>query len=94
MQSSVSHARLHRKADQLLRQPSRFAAQRYLVLLWAYGQGFCCQQLFCDQKSGIFQLESSYLHDPERIDRLLLLVAIAGVASSLQGIAVSLIGER
>ena len=29
------------------------------MLLWAYGQGFCCQQLFCDQKSVIFQLASS-----------------------------------
>ena len=78
----------------LLRQPSRFAAQRYLVLLWAYGQGFCCQQLFCDQKSGIFQLESSGLRDPARIVRLLLVLAIAVLASSLQVFAVSLVGER
>jgi hypothetical protein len=23
--------------------------------VWTYGQRFCCEQLFCDQKSGIFQ---------------------------------------
>ena len=67
----------------LLRQHSQFAPQRYLVLLWAYGQRFCCQQLFRDQKSVIFQLASSDLRDPERIDRLLLVVAIAVLASSL-----------
>ncbi len=42
----------------------------------------------------IFQLESSGLRDPERIDRLLLVVAIAVLASSLQGFAVGLVGER
>jgi hypothetical protein len=43
----------------------------------------------------IFQLASSDLRDPERIDRLLLVVvAIAVLASSLQGFAVSLAGER
>ncbi|HBH73331.1 MAG TPA: hypothetical protein DDY43_07755 [Synechococcales bacterium UBA10510] len=77
----------------LLRQHSQFAPQRYLVLLWVYGQGFCCEQLFRDQNSGIFQLESSGLRDPERIDRLLLVVAIAVLAGSLQRFAVSLIGE-
>ena len=29
-----------------------------LDLVWTYGQRFCCEQLFRDQKSGIFQLES------------------------------------
>lgn len=38
--------------------------------------------------------ESSGLRDPERIDRLLLVVAIAVLASSLQGFAVGLVGER
>jgi hypothetical protein len=68
-----------------------------LDLVWTYGQRFCCEQLFRDQKSGIFQLESSGLHDPARIDRLLLLllvVAIAVLVSSLQGFAVSLAGQR
>ena len=53
-----------------------------------------CEQLFRDQKSGIFQLERSGLRDPARIDRLLLVVAIAVLISALQGYAVSLGGER
>ena len=65
-----------------------------LDLVWAYGQRFCCEQLFRDQKSGIFQLESSGLQDPERIDRLLLVVAIAVLLGSLQGFAVSISGLR
>ena len=65
-----------------------------LDLVWAYGQRFCCEQLFRDQKSGIFQLERSGLRDPARIDRLLLVVAIAVLISALQGYAVSLAGER
>ena len=66
-----------------MHQHCQFAAQRYLVQLWAYGQGFCCEQLFRDQKSVSFQLESSGLRDPARIVRLLLVVAIAVLASSL-----------
>ena len=65
-----------------------------LDLVWAYGQRFCCEQLFRDQKSGIFQLERSGLREVERIDRLLLVVAIAVLISHLQGYAVSLAGER
>jgi hypothetical protein len=42
----------------------------------------------------IFQLASSDLRDPERIHRLLLVVAIAVLAGSLQRFAVSLVGER
>jgi hypothetical protein len=65
-----------------------------LDLVWTYGQRFCCEQLFRDQKSGIFQLENSRLRDPSRIDRLLLVLAIAVLISSLQGYAVSLSGQR
>ena len=92
------------RANLLLAHPSGIAVDEpwYLVsnldptldLVWAYGQRFCCEQLFRDQKSGIFQLESSGLRDPARIDRLLLVVAIAVLVSSLQGFAVSLAGER
>ena len=92
------------RANLVLARPSGIAVDEpsYLVsnldptldLLWAYGQRFCCEQLFRDQKAGIFQLESSGLRDPARIDRLLLVVAIAVLASSLQGYAVSLAGER
>ena len=65
-----------------------------LDLVWTYGQRFCCEQLFRDQKSGIFQLQNSRLRDPSRIDRLLLVVSIAALISSLQGYAVSLSGQR
>ncbi|MCP9914424.1 hypothetical protein KBZ07_13630 [Cyanobium sp. BA20m-14] len=46
--------------------------------------------VFRDQKSRVYQLESSGLRVPDRINRLLLLVAIAVLVSSLQGFAVSL----
>jgi Transposase DDE domain len=92
------------RANLLLARPVGIAATEpwYLVsnldpsldLVWAYGQRFCCEQLFRDQKSGIFQLERSGLRDPARIDRLLLVVAIAVLLSSLQGYAISLAGER
>lgn len=65
-----------------------------LDVVWSYGRRFCCEQLFRDQKSGIFQLESSGLRSVERINRLLLLVAVAVLISSLQGYAVSRAGER
>ena len=42
----------------------------------------------------MFQLEDSGLRDPQRIDRLLLVVAIAELAGSLQGYALSLAGLR
>jgi hypothetical protein len=93
-----------RRGNLLLARPIGIAAAEpwYLVsnrdpsldLVWAYGQRFCCEQLFRDQKSGIFQLENSRLRDPARIDRLLLVVAIAVLISSLQGYAVSLSGLR
>lgn len=69
-------------------------AELSLDLVWSYAQRFCCEQLFRDQKSGIFQLASSGLREPERIDRLLLVVAIAVLAGSLQGYALSLAGLR
>ena len=69
-------------------------AEPSLDLVWSYAQRFCCEQLFRDQKSGVFQLESSGLREPERIDRLLLVVAIAVLVGSLQGCALSLAGMR
>jgi hypothetical protein len=65
-----------------------------LDLVWSYEKRFCCEQLFRDQKSGIFHLASSGLREPQRIDRLLLVVAIAVLAGSLQGYALSLAGLR
>ena len=65
-----------------------------LDLVWSYEKRFCCEQLFRDQKSGVFHLVGSGLRDPLRIDRLLLVVAIAVLAGSLQGYALSLAGLR
>ena len=91
-------------ANLLLAHPTGLAVEEpwYLIsnaepaldLVWSYGRRFCCEQLFRDQKSGVFQLENSGLRDPERIDRLLLVVAIAVLAGSLQGYALSLAGLR
>ncbi len=92
------------RANLVLAHPSGIAVDEpwYLVsnaapeldLVWSYAKRFCCEQLFRDQKSGIFQLESSGLRDPQRIDRLLLVMAIAVLVSSLQGFALSLSGLR
>ena len=70
------------------------SAELRLDLVWTYGQRFCCEQLFRDQKSGIFQLESSRMRDPERLNRLLLVLSIGVLIGSLQGFAVSLSGQR
>jgi len=40
-----------------------------LDLTRSYAQRFCCEQLLRDQKSGVFQLESSGLRERARIDR-------------------------
>ena len=69
-------------------------AEPSLDRVWSYAQRFCCEQLFRDQKSGVFQLASSGLRNSQRIDRLLLVVAIAVLAGSLQGYALSLAGLR
>ncbi len=69
-------------------------AEPSLDQVWSYAQRFCCEQLFRDQTSGVFQLASSGLRDPQRIDRLLLVVAIAVLVGSLQGYALSLAGLR
>lgn len=63
-------------------------------LLCSCERGPCREPLFRDQKSGIFQLESSGLRKPERIDRLLRIVAIAVLAGRLQGYASSLAAQR
>lgn len=52
------------------------------------------EQLFRDQKSRHFQLESNDLSDPQHIDRLLLIVSICLLVSSLQEFAVDLAGQR
>ena len=69
-------------------------AEPALDLVWSYAKRFCCEQLFRDQKSGVFHLADSGMRDPQRIDRLLLVVAIAVLAGSLQGYGLSLAGLR
>jgi hypothetical protein len=65
-------------------------AEPNLDVDWSYGRRFCCEQLFRDQKSGVFQQTDSGLSCPQRIDWLLLVVDIAVLTSSLQGYALSL----
>ena len=57
-------------------------------------RAFPCAELLGWLDNRGFPLEDSGLRDPQRIDRLLLLVAIAGLAGSLQGYALSLAGLR
>lgn len=61
-----------------------------LELVWIYARRFSCEQVFRNQKLDLFQLESRGLRDLERIDRLLVLVVIAVLLSSLQGYAVTI----
>lgn len=68
------------------------AGEVNLDVVWSYEKRFCCEQLFRDQKSGVFQLADSGLRKPQRIDRPLLVVAIAVLTCSLQGYALSLAG--
>jgi hypothetical protein len=70
------------------------SAEPSLDRVWSYEKRFCCEQLFRDQKSGVFHLADSGLREPGRIDRLLLVVAIAVLVGSLQGYALSLAGLR
>ena len=60
----------------LLEQPSELPvdepwyqvskADPALNRVWSYAQYFCCGQLFRNQESGLFKLESSVLRDPLR----------------------------
>ncbi len=65
-----------------------------LQTLWDYGQRFCCEELYLDSKSGVFDLEGNKIRAPEAIDRLYLVVAVAILYSTLQGMAVQLAGVR
>ena len=56
-----------------------------LDLVWSDARRFCCEQLFREQKSAVFQLADGGVREPQRIDRLLLVVVIAVLAGSLQG---------
>ena len=65
-----------------------------LQTLWDYGKRFCCEELYLDSKSGVFDLEGNKIEEPEAIDRLYGVVAVALLYSTLQGMAVQLAGLR
>jgi hypothetical protein len=65
-----------------------------LDTLWEYGFRFCCEELFLDSKSGVFGLEDSRLRDALALERLYLIVAIALLFATQQGISVHLSGLR
>ena len=65
-----------------------------LQTLWQYGLRFRVEELFLDSKSGVFQLESSKIRDSKALERLYLVVALALLFATAQGMAVQLKGLR
>jgi len=65
-----------------------------LKTLWQYGLRFRVEELFLDSKSGVFQLESSKIRDSKALERLYLVVALALLFATCQGMAVQLKGLR
>ena len=65
-----------------------------LQTLWQYGLRFRVEELFLDSKSGVFQLESSKIRDSKALERLDLVVALALLFATCQGMAVQLKGLR
>ena len=65
-----------------------------LQTLWQYGLRFRVEELFLDSKSGVFQLESSKIRDSKALERLYLVVALALLFATCQGMAVQLKGLR
>ncbi|MBF2057545.1 MAG: transposase [Cyanobacterium sp. T60_A2020_053] len=65
-----------------------------LETLWQYGLRFSMEELFLDSKSGAFQLEQSKIRNSKSLDRLYLVVALAILFSTSQGMAVQIKGLR
>lgn len=65
-----------------------------LQTLWQYGLRFRVEELFLDSKSGAFQLEESRIRSAKALERLYLIVALAILFSTSQGMAVQLTGLR
>ena len=65
-----------------------------LQTLWQYGLRFRVEELFLDSKSGAFQLEESRIRSAKALERLYLVVALAILFSTSQGMAVQLTGLR
>ena len=65
-----------------------------LQTLWQYGLRFRVEELFLDSKSGAFQLEESRIRDRFALERLYLVIALAILFATSQGMAVQLTGLR
>ena len=73
-----------------------------LQILWQYGLRFRVEELFLDSKRGAFQLEESRIRAPRSgslrdrfaLERLYLVVALALLFATSQGMAVQLAGLR
>ncbi len=65
-----------------------------LQTLWQYGLRFRVEELFLDSKSGAFELEESRIRDAKSLERLYLIVALALLFATTQGMAVQLEGLR
>ena len=65
-----------------------------LQTLWQYALRFRIEELFLDSKSGAFQLEESKIRDRFALERLYLVVALALLFATSQGMAVQIAGLR
>ena len=65
-----------------------------LNTLWQYGLRFRVEELFLDSKSGVFGLADSRLRDPQQLNRLYLVVAVAVLYGTVMGTTVQLSGLR
>ena len=65
-----------------------------LQTLWQYALRFRIEELFLDSKSGTFQLEESKIRDRFALERLYLVVALALLFATSQGMAVQIAGLR
>lgn len=65
-----------------------------LKVLWLYSLRFRVEELFLDSKSGAFQLEDSRIRSAQSLERLYLVVALALLYATCEGMAVHLAGLR
>ena len=65
-----------------------------LQTLWQYAMRFRVEELFLDSKSGVFELEESKIRQPQALERLYLVVALALLFATTHGMAVQLNGLR
>ena len=65
-----------------------------LQILWQYAMRFRIEELFLDSKSGVFELEESKIRQPQALERLYLVVALALLFATTHGMAVQLNGLR